>query len=85
MVAQTPQLTLAFAMGVVSTMSAVCYTPTIAQVTNTRNRAFGFSFYTATLIGIGTLAGFIGGHLPIWLEHVQVRRIAHATETRGRY
>jgi predicted MFS family arabinose efflux permease len=71
LVARTPQLGLAFAMGVVSTMSAVCYSPTLAQTTNPRNRAFGFSLVTATLIGIGTLAGFFGGHLPGWIAQLQ--------------
>jgi predicted MFS family arabinose efflux permease len=60
----TPQVALALVMGVVSTMSAVCYTPSLAQTTTARNRTFAFSLVTATLIGVGTIAGFFGGHLP---------------------
>jgi predicted MFS family arabinose efflux permease len=71
MISRGPQLALAFTMGVVATMSAVCYSPALAQVTNARNRAFGFSLVAATLIGIGTLAGLFGGHLPAWIGHLE--------------
>jgi predicted MFS family arabinose efflux permease len=64
LLAQTPQIALAFVMGVVATMSAVCYTPSLAQTTTPRNRTFAFSLATATLIGVGTIAGLFGGHLP---------------------
>lgn len=65
--AHTPQVALAFVSGVVGTMSAVCYTPSLAQTTTTRNRTFAFSLATATLIGVGTIAGLFGGHLPGWI------------------
>jgi predicted MFS family arabinose efflux permease len=65
----TPQVALAFVMGIAATMSAVCYTPSLAQTTNTRNRTFAFSLATATLIGVGTIAGLLGGHLPGWIAH----------------
>jgi len=68
--AHSPQVALAFVMGVVATMSAVCYTPSLAQTTTTRNRTFAFSLATATLIGVGTIAGLFGGHLPGWIAHV---------------
>lgn len=67
--AHTPQVALAFVMGIVATMSAVCYTPSLAQTTTTRNRTFAFSLATATLIGVGTIAGLFGGHLPGWIAH----------------
>jgi MFS family permease len=68
---RTPEMAFAFAMGLVSTISAVCYTPALAQTTTTRNRAFAFSLVTATLIGIGTFAGYVGGHLPLWFAHIK--------------
>ena len=68
---RTPEMAFAFSMGLVSTISAVCYTPALAQTTNTRNRTFAFSLVTATLIGIGTFAGYVGGHLPLWFAQIK--------------
>ena len=68
---RTPEMALAFGMGLVSTISAVCYTPALAQTTTPRNRTFAFSLVTATLIGIGTFAGYVGGHLPLWFSQLK--------------
>jgi predicted MFS family arabinose efflux permease len=66
LVSRVPQLGLAFLASVVGTIYAVCYSPALAQVTNVRNRAFAFSFFASTLIGIGFVAGLAGGYLPGW-------------------
>ena len=68
---RTPEMALAFGMGLISTISAVCYTPALAQTTTPRNRTFAFSLVTATLIGIGTFAGYVGGHLPLWFSQLK--------------
>jgi hypothetical protein len=42
----------------------ICFSPTIAKLTNEKNRVAGFSINFATGIGLGTLAGLAGGYLP---------------------
>jgi predicted MFS family arabinose efflux permease len=71
LVARGPQLGLAFLASAVGTMSAVCYSPALAQVTNARNRAFAFSLVGSTLIGIGFFAGLAGGNLPGWIARFE--------------
>ncbi|HEY2842926.1 MAG TPA: MFS transporter, partial [Bryobacteraceae bacterium] len=55
---------LAFIGGMVSSSWAVCISPAVAQLTNERNRAFGFSLIFSAGIGIGILGGLAGGNLP---------------------
>jgi MFS family permease len=60
-------LGLAFVGGVVSALWAVTLPPVVAQITDERNRAFGFSVIFASGIGFGILAGLVGGYLPTFL------------------
>ena len=71
LISRFPQLGLAFLSSMVGAISAVCYSPALADVTNMRNRAFTFSFVGATLIGIGFLAGLVGGNLPGWVGRLE--------------
>lgn len=57
-------LALAFVGGVVSALWAITLPPVVAQITDERNRAFGFSVVFASGIGFGILAGLVGGYLP---------------------
>ncbi len=58
------QVVLAFFGGVALSSWPVCFAPTIAKLTTTENRVFGFSISFATGIGLGSLAGLVGGSLP---------------------
>ena len=49
---------------------AISITVIVAQVTTAELRPFAFSLYFATLIGIGVIAEPLGGHLPLWLNHL---------------
>ena len=55
---------LAFLGGVATSTWGVAVSPTIAQLTNERNRSLGFSLIFSSGVGIGVLGGIIGGHLP---------------------
>ena len=66
--AMPSQITLAFCTGAALSSWPVCFAPTIAKLTSEENRVFAFSISFATGIGTGTLAGFIGGSLPDWLN-----------------
>lgn len=59
-----------FLAGTLMSIWAVSFAPAISATTNHRNRPFGFSLVTAMGIGLGSLAGILGGHLPGWLEHI---------------
>jgi predicted MFS family arabinose efflux permease len=61
------QIGLAFLGGAAMSIWAVCISPAVAQLTNTQNRPFGFSFIFASGIGVGALGGVAGGGLPAWL------------------
>jgi MFS family permease len=63
------QIALAFLTGVVMSAWPICFSPTVAKLTNEQNRVSGFSITFATGIGLGTLAGLAGGYLPQLLEH----------------
>ena len=63
------QIALAFLTGVAMSAWPICFSPTIARLTDERNRVSGFSITFATGIGLGTLAGLAGGYLPELLEH----------------
>jgi MFS family permease len=60
-------IVLAFLAGLASSLWAVAVPPVVAQITNERNRDFGFSLVFASGIGFGALAGLVGGQLPGWL------------------
>ncbi len=59
-----------FLAGIFMSIWAVSFAPAISATTNERNRPFGFSLVTAMGIGLGSLAGVLGGHLPGLLQHV---------------
>ena len=61
---QPALLGAAFLNGVFMSFWAVTLPPTVAGFTDSRNRAFGFALITSVGIGIGALAGFLGGQLP---------------------
>jgi predicted MFS family arabinose efflux permease len=67
---QAPQLLLAFLAGAVTTVFAVSLSPALAQLTNDKNRAFGFSIIFSFGIGDGILGSLFGGHLPGWLGRI---------------
>jgi MFS family permease len=58
------QIGLAFLAGFALSTWTVCFSPTVARLTNEENRVTGFSIVFATGIGSGTLAGLVGGYLP---------------------
>jgi MFS family permease len=64
------QLLLAFATGMALCGWPICFSPTIAALTNQENRAFGFSITFATGIGLGTVAGLAGGAVPQFLSNL---------------
>ena len=73
----------AFLNGLSMSFWAVSLPPAVASLTTTRNRTFGFSLISSMGIGIGTLAGLIGGRLPATLMHfhsalnaVEAKRVA---------
>jgi MFS family permease len=67
--AMPAQVLLAFLTGIAMSSWPICFSPTIAKLTDERNRVSGFSITFATGIGLGTLAGLAGGYLPEWLLH----------------
>jgi MFS family permease len=58
------QLILAFLTGATLCGWPICFSPAVAQLTNEKNRASGFSIAFATGIGLGTVAGIAGGYIP---------------------
>jgi MFS family permease len=62
------QIGLAFLTGTAMSSWPICFSPTIAKLTNEQNRITGFSITFATGIGLGTLAGLAGGYFPDWLQ-----------------
>jgi MFS family permease len=58
------QIGLSFLFGAAMSCWPVCFAPTVAGLTNEKNRVSAFSFVFATGIGTGTLAGLVGGYLP---------------------
>ena len=61
------QLLLAFLSGAAMSIWAVSISPTLAQLTNEKNRPFAFSVVFSSGIGTGVLGGLVGGILPGWL------------------
>ncbi len=70
-VSQVLLLGLAFLGGAASCIWAVCISPALAQLTNERNRPFGFSLVFSFGIGEGALGGLVGGGLPGWLARIE--------------
>ena len=62
------QVGLAFLTGMALCSWPICFSPTIAKLTNEKNRMAGFSINFATGIGLGSLAGLAGGYLPEILQ-----------------
>lgn len=62
------QVGLAFLTGIAMSSWPICFSPTIARLTNEGNRVTGFSITFATGIGLGTLAGLAGGYVPEWFQ-----------------
>ena len=62
------QPALAFATGAALCGWPICLSPAIAALTNTENRASGFSIAFATGIGLGSFAGIAGGYVPEFLH-----------------
>lgn len=62
------QLALAFLTGAMLCGWPICFSPVIAQLTDEKNRAAGFSIAFATGIGVGSVAGIAGGYLPQLLQ-----------------
>jgi MFS family permease len=60
----------AFLNGLFMSFWAVSLPPAIAGLTSARNRTLGFSLVTSLGIGVGALAGLIGGRLPALLVHL---------------
>jgi predicted MFS family arabinose efflux permease len=60
----------AFLNGLFLSFWAVSLPPAVAGLTNNRNRTLGFSLITSIGIGIGAIAGLVGGRLPELLRHM---------------
>jgi len=61
---ESGQIVIALVTGAVLCCWPICFSPTIAALTNDRNRTRGFSIMFATGIGVGTLSGAMGGYVP---------------------
>jgi len=62
---------LALIAGGVFAVWAVSLPPTVASLTNERNRSVGFSLIFALGIGSGIIGGYVGGHLPSWCSSLR--------------
>jgi len=65
---QPAQLGLALLSGVAICSWAVCLSPSVASLTEERQRPFAFSLMFALGISIAGLGSLIAGHLPGWLS-----------------
>ena len=63
-------MTAAFCNGTFLTLWAVSYSPSIAGLTDERNRRFGFSLSGAAGMSIGIPAGMLAGRLPALMQNV---------------
>jgi MFS family permease len=63
-------LVSAFFNGLFMSLWAISFAPAISALTNERNRALAFSLTSSMGIGLGALAGLVGGRLPGFLMHV---------------
>jgi MFS family permease len=62
------QIGLAFISGISLSMWAICISPAVAQLTEERHRPFAFSLFFSLGIGVGAIAGILGGRLPGYLK-----------------
>lgn len=60
-------LAAAFAGGILFAVWAVCVSPVVAAVTTERARPAAFSLTFASGVGLGVVAGMLGGRLPGWI------------------
>jgi len=67
-IAFAPQVGLAFISGISLSLWAICISPTVAQLTEERHRPFAFSLFFSLGIGVGAIAGILGGRLPGYLQ-----------------
>ncbi len=58
------QVTLAFVSGIALSMWAIGIAPAVAQLTEEKHRPFAFSLFFSLGIGVGAIAGIVGGRLP---------------------
>jgi MFS family permease len=58
------QLGLAFLCGATLSLWAICISPAVAQLTDEKHRPFAFSLFFSLGIGVGSIAGLLGGRLP---------------------
>ena len=65
-------LVSAFASGAVGCVWAVCISPAVAALTSERARPTAFSIIFGSGIGLGVLAGMIGGRLPGWVARADI-------------
>ena len=80
-VSEAALLVCAFLAGSVSVIWAVTLLPAIADLTNERNRPFGFGLTFFVGIFIAIAGGQLGGRLPGWLIHMNLAGTAlHAKE-----
>lgn len=57
--------------GAVFAVWAVALPPTVASLTDEKNRSVGFSLIFALGIGSGIIGGYLGGHLPSWCSSLR--------------
>jgi MFS family permease len=67
---ETTLLVCAFINGLFMSVWAISFAPAVSGLTNERNRTVAFSLVSSIGIGLGVLAGFVGGRLPGFLMHV---------------
>jgi MFS family permease len=58
----------AFVSGVISSIWAVSLVPLVAALTNSRNRAMGYSIWSAWGIGLGVMVGVVAGSMTGWIQ-----------------
>ncbi len=66
---QPALMAAAFAGGLMFSVWAVCVSPIVAAVTPEGARPTAFSITFGSGIGLGVLAGFVGGRMPGWIAH----------------
>jgi MFS family permease len=57
----------AFVAAALGAFWAVAFSPTVAALTTEKSRPLGFSIISGSGIGVGALAGLIGGRVPNWV------------------
>ena len=62
------QIALAFLAGLAMCLWAVCFLPTVAALTNEKNRTAGMSMIFSVGVGTSALGSAICGYLPGWLR-----------------